>query len=64
MMLMRDLLHRLGCLVQLALGVVCFLGLRQATQLPLWAVAALALPASMIGTLGLMAVAGLLLDRS
>ncbi|MES2643691.1 MAG: hypothetical protein V4850_29665 [Myxococcota bacterium] len=59
---MRDLLDRLGCVIQLGVGVGAFALLVTCTALPLWASVGIAGVASFVGTWLLVAVVGGVLD--
>lgn len=52
---MRDLLDRLGCFLQVALGGALFFALDRWTTLPGWGAAALAFVGSYFAMAGLMA---------
>ncbi len=47
---MRDLLHRLGCLVQLGVGAVAAASIWGRTPLPSWGEAAAVVAVSFVGT--------------
>jgi hypothetical protein len=59
---MRDLLDRLGCVIQLGVGVGAFALLVTSTALPLWASVGIGGAASFVGTWLLVAVVGGVLD--